>query len=94
MLELRDDQNRILSKLRFSVVGHAALPVRWRKTPSWRSNSTPKNTTAGDEIAVSVTAPYGGYGLITIEREKVYGYSWFQTNTAEQHSAHSFAARF
>jgi alpha-2-macroglobulin len=30
---------------------------------------------------VSVTAPYNGYGLITIEREKVYGYNWFQTNT-------------
>src|SRR5947208_2823069 len=34
------------------------------------------------EIELSVTAPYSGYGLITIEREKVYGYSWFQTNTA------------
>ena len=40
-----------------------------------------KEYNAGDEIAVSVTAPYSGYGLITIEREKVYGYSWFQTNT-------------
>src|SRR5204862_6006832 len=25
---------------------------------------------------------YSGYGLITIEREKVYGYSWFQASTA------------
>src|SRR5436853_7697652 len=37
---------------------------------------------AGNEIELSVTAPYSGYGLITIEREKVYAYSWFQTNTA------------
>src|SRR5205807_8998478 len=40
-----------------------------------------KEYRAGDEIELSVTAPYSGYGLITIVREKVYGYSWFQTKT-------------
>ena len=29
-----------------------------------------------------MTAPYAGSGLITIERDKVYAYTWFQTNTA------------
>ena len=37
---------------------------------------------SGDDIAVSVTAPYAGSGLITIERDKVYGYAWFQTTTS------------
>ena len=50
VLELRDDQNRALSKLRFSVVGQAATPAPWRKTPSWRSNSTPKSTAPATKL--------------------------------------------
>src|SRR5881396_3202736 len=82
VLELRDDQNRTLSKLRFSVVGHAAVAAALEKNAELEIKLNAKEYNAGDEIAVSVTAPYSGYGLITIEREKVYGYSWFQTNTA------------
>ncbi|HJX81718.1 MAG TPA: hypothetical protein VJ248_06775, partial [Candidatus Udaeobacter sp.] len=82
VLELRDDQNRTLSKLRFSVVGHAAVTAALEKNAELEIKLNAKEYNAGDEIALSVTAPYSGYGLITIEREKVYGYSWFQTNTA------------
>ena len=35
----------------------------------------------GDEISVSITAPYVGAGLITIERDRVYAYKWFRTTT-------------
>jgi uncharacterized protein YfaS (alpha-2-macroglobulin family) len=81
VLELRDDQNCTLSKLRFSVVGHAAAAGALEKNAELEIKLNAKEYKAGDEIAVSVTAPYSGYGLITIEREKVYGYNWFQTNT-------------
>src|SRR5213078_3496224 len=37
---------------------------------------------SGDEIAVSITAPYAGSGLITIERDRVYAQQWFQATTA------------
>src|SRR6476661_8805998 len=82
VLELRDDQNRTLSKLRFSVVGHAAMAGALEKNAELEIKLNAKEYRAGDEIELSVTAPYSGYGLITIEREKVYGYSWFQANTA------------
>src|SRR6059058_5418953 len=72
VLELRDDQNRTLSKLRFSVVGHAAVAATLEKNAELEIKLNAKEYNAGDEIAVSVTAPYSGYGLITIEREKVY----------------------
>jgi uncharacterized protein YfaS (alpha-2-macroglobulin family) len=81
VLELRDDQNRTLSKLRFSVVGQAAGAGALEKNAELEIKLNAKEYRAGDEIAVSVTAPYSGYGLITIEREKVYAFSWFQTNT-------------
>ncbi len=82
VLELRDDQNRILSKLRFSVVGRAAMTGALEKNAELQIKLNAKEYRAGDEIELSVTAPYSGYGLITIEREKIYAYSWFQTNTA------------
>jgi len=81
VIELRDDQNRALSKLRFSVVGQAAMAGGLEKNAELEIKLNAKEYRAGDEIAVSVTAPYSGYGLITIEREKVYGFSWFQTTT-------------
>src|SRR5881396_3646250 len=82
VLELRDDQNRTLSKLRFSVVGQAANAGGLEKNAELEIKLNAKEYNAGDEIAISIVAPYAGSGLITIEREKVYAYSWFQTNTA------------
>src|SRR2546423_2104652 len=37
---------------------------------------------SGDEIAISITAPYAGNGLITIERDRVYAQQWFQATSA------------
>jgi len=64
------------------VVGQGAVAGALERNAELEIKLDAKEYRAGDEIAVSVTAPYSGYGLITIEREKVYGYSWFQTNTA------------
>ncbi len=36
---------------------------------------------AGDKIEMQITAPYTGYGLITIERDSVYAYKWFKAPT-------------
>lgn len=83
-LVLSDAQGHLLSKLNFSVVGEndhssskkAELTVKLDK----------KNYQAGDTIEIQMTAPYTGAGLITIEREKVYTYKWFQadSNTSVQ----------
>ena len=82
LLELRDDQNRTLSKLRFSVVGQGANPRALEKNAELEVKLDRKQYRAGDEIAISITAPYAGSGLITIERDKVYAHRWFQTNNA------------
>ncbi|MDF3030989.1 MAG: alpha-2-macroglobulin domain protein [Moraxellaceae bacterium] len=34
----------------------------------------------GEEIEISIRAPYTGAGLITIERDRVYSYQWFRTD--------------
>src|SRR5437660_6466722 len=82
VLELRDDQNRTLSKLHFSVVGQGATARSLEKNAELEIKLDRKQYNAGDDIAISIVAPYAGSGLITLEREKVYTYSWFQTNTA------------
>src|SRR6202043_429335 len=82
VLELRDDQNRLLNKLRFAVVGQAASPHPLEKNAELEVKLDRKEYRAGDQISVSITAPYGGSGLITIERDKVYAHQWFQTNNA------------
>lgn len=82
VLELRDDQNRTLSKLHFSVVGQGQAARSLEKNAELQIKLDRKRYSAGDDIAISIVAPYAGSGLITIEREKVYTYSWFQTNTA------------
>ena len=82
VLELRDDQNRTLSKLHFSVVGQGQAARSLEKNAELEIKLDRKQYSAGDDIAISIVAPYAGSGLITIEREKVYAYSWFQTNTA------------
>ncbi len=82
VLELRDDQNRTLSKLHFSVVGQGQAARSLEKNAELEIKLDRKQYSTGDDIAISIVAPYAGSGLITIEREKVYAYSWFQTNTA------------
>jgi alpha-2-macroglobulin len=82
VLELRDDKNRVVSKLRFSVVGQGQASRSLEKNAELQIKLDRKQYNPGEDIAISIIAPYGGNGLITIEREKVYAYAWFQANTA------------
>ena len=80
--ELRDDQNRRLSKTAFCVVGRGRVARALDKHAELEVKLDRPQYNSGDDIAISITAPYAGSGLITIERDKVYTYRWFQTNSA------------
>ena len=82
VLELRDDQNRWLSQLHYCVVGKSAASHSLEKNAELEVKLDRAQYKSGDDIAISINAPYAGNGLITIERDKIYGYAWFQTNTA------------
>jgi uncharacterized protein YfaS (alpha-2-macroglobulin family) len=82
VLELRDDQNRRLTQLHYCIVGNGAVSHSLEKNAELEIKLDRAQYNSGDDIAISVTAPYAGSGLITIERDKVYAYAWFQTNTA------------
>ncbi|HEX4638187.1 MAG TPA: MG2 domain-containing protein [Chthoniobacterales bacterium] len=82
IFELRDDQDRRLAKVQFSVVGHGAVSKSLEKNSELQVKLDREQYNSGDEIAVSITAPYAGSGLITIERDHVYAQQWFQANSA------------
>jgi len=81
-IELRDDQNRRLSQVRYCIVGNGGATSALEKNAELEVKVDRAQYKSGDDIAISITAPYAGSGLITIERDKIYGYAWFQTNTA------------
>jgi alpha-2-macroglobulin len=82
VFELRDDQDRRLTKLQFCVVGHGAVSRSLEKNAELQVKLDRAQYNSGDGIAVSITAPYAGSGLITIERDRVYAQQWFQANSA------------
>ncbi len=82
IFELRDDQDRRLSKLPFCVVGRGAASRSLEKNSELEVKLNRAEFNSGDEIEISITAPYAGSGLITIERDKVYAHQWFQASSA------------
>jgi len=82
IFELRDDQDRRLAKVQFSVVGQGAVSRSLDKNSELNVKLDRAQYDSGDEIAVSITAPYAGSGLITIERDRVYAQQWFRATTA------------
>ncbi|MGC1322375.1 MAG: alpha-2-macroglobulin [Candidatus Udaeobacter sp.] len=82
VFELRDDQDRRLTKLQFCVIGRGAVSRSLEKNAELQVKLDHAQYNSGDEIAVSITAPYAGSGLITIERDRVYTQQWFHADSA------------
>jgi uncharacterized protein YfaS (alpha-2-macroglobulin family) len=82
VFELRDDQDRRLTKLQFCVVGQGAASRSLEKNAELQVKLDRAQYASGDEIAISITAPYAGSGLITIERDRVYAQQWFHATSA------------
>ncbi len=82
IVELRDDGGRKLSRIRFSVVGSGIVKRALDKNSELQVKLARTQYNSGEEIELSITAPYTGSGLITIERDKVYALRWFKTDAA------------
>ena len=71
------EQNRI----EFSVAGAGNVTRTLDRNAELQLVLKNKDVMAGEDIDVSIRAPYAGAGLITIERDKVYAHQWFKANT-------------
>jgi uncharacterized protein YfaS (alpha-2-macroglobulin family) len=87
IIELRDSQGALVSKVGFSVVGRGAVSRSLERDAELEVKLSKGQFNTGEEIEISVVAPYTGSGLITIERDKVYATAWFtadRTSTVQR----------
>jgi alpha-2-macroglobulin len=80
VVELRDKDDRKVSRVRFSVVGRGVVKRALDKNSELQVKLSRPQYNTGEEVEISITAPYAGSGLITIERDKVYAQVWFKTD--------------
>jgi alpha-2-macroglobulin len=77
---LRSESGLELNRVEYSVAGSANLSRSLDRNAELQLTLNKKDYDAGDEIEVSIRAPYVGAGLITIERDKVFAHAWFKTD--------------
>ena len=80
-LVVRNAEDIELNRIEFSVAGMGNITRSLDKNAELQVKLNKLDFAAGEEIEVSITAPYTGAGLITIERERVYTQQWFKTST-------------
>lgn len=80
-LVVRSEEDTELNRIEFSVAGMANVTRSLDKNAELQVKLNKPDFAPGEEIEVSITAPYTGAGLITIERDRVYAQHWFKTTT-------------
>jgi len=70
-----------LTRFHYSVVGVGNRSRSVEENAELFMKLSKTECAPGDEIQVSMTAPFKGQGLITIERDKVYTHQFFTTDT-------------
>lgn len=78
---LRNEQGMELNRVEYSVAGNGNVTRNLERNAELQLTLNKSDYAPGEEIEVSVNAPYTGSGLITIERDKVYATQWFKSST-------------
>lgn len=78
---LRDAAGVELNRIDYSVAGQGNVSRSLERNAELQLTLDKKDYAPGEEIEVSIRAPYVGAGLITIERDKVFAQAWFKTST-------------
>jgi alpha-2-macroglobulin len=78
---MRDAQGIELNRVEYSVAGAGNVTRSLERNAELQLSLDKKDYSPGEEIEISVRAPYTGAGLITIERDKVYAQQWFKSET-------------
>ncbi|MDT0627973.1 alpha-2-macroglobulin [Alteromonas sp. W364] len=81
LLEYLDPQGRLLSAFKYTIVGEGNDTGELSKDAQLKLSLNKQDFAPGEEIELSIQAPYAGSGLITIESNKVHHFSWFTSDT-------------
>ncbi|MFP2907962.1 alpha-2-macroglobulin [Pyxidicoccus sp. 3LFB2] len=77
---VKDAEGTELVRVEYSVAGHANLTRALEKNAELEVKLARKDYAPGEDIELSIKAPYTGAGLITIERDRVHAWKWFKTD--------------
>ncbi len=77
---IEDKNGTLVAKVEWSVAGNSNNVGLLDKNANMNLKLNHDTYVAGSEIEMQISAPYAGYGLITIERDSVYAYKWFKTD--------------
>lgn len=81
-LQLLNVAGELLSQTDYTVVGTANLTARLEQNAQLQLKLSKTDYQVGEWLEFSVTAPYTGTGLITIETDKVEAFSWFKAESS------------
>ncbi|MWP61834.1 MG2 domain-containing protein [Gilliamella sp. Pas-s25] len=81
IIQIKNKEDELLYQSKYSIVGKANVTRDLDRNAELALKIKDTQYNPGDEIEVSITAPYVGSGIITIERDKVYAWKWFHTDT-------------
>ncbi len=80
-LQILDTRNNILANIEYFVASNENVTTAPETRAELQIKLNAIEYTPGQEINIGITAPYAGTGLITIERDRVYAYKWFNAKT-------------
>ena len=81
IVEIDDQDKDRLVMLRYTVAGGRNAAAALEKNAELKLDLKGHDFKAGDDIEMQITAPYTGAGIISIERDKVYSFKWFKTDS-------------
>lgn len=79
--EVRDAQGERLARFDYQVAGEGNVTRALEKNAELELTLSKRDYAPGEEVELSIRAPYAGAGLITVERERVYAWHWFKSST-------------
>ncbi|MBR1380722.1 MAG: alpha-2-macroglobulin family protein [Alphaproteobacteria bacterium] len=86
-IQVIDASNRTLANIEYFVADSADTAMQSAQNAEMKLKLSAPEYAPGTDVVFSITAPYTGTGLITIERDRVYAYKWFtmDSSTSVQH---------
>lgn len=78
---VRDANDQTLARIEYQVAGNANVTRQLEKNAELELGLSKPDYVPGEELELSIRAPYAGAGLITIERERVFAWRWFKAGT-------------
>lgn len=79
--EIVGEHGHVFARVQYTVAGEHNLTGSTTRDAQLRIDLDQNSYKPGERIELQITAPYTGSGLITIERDRVYAYKWFSTDT-------------